>query len=97
MARLALDATAQVNFTTPHWQPFVAGVTTSYFNALGWTATVLGGLPAARSGSRAELIVHPLWANNHPTILQARGEGTTAGITQFQPLKTLFELVRRPF
>jgi DEAD/DEAH box helicase domain-containing protein len=100
MARLALDSNAPVDFTTPYWQPLLAAVTTPYFNALtasGWAATMFGGLHATRSDSRTELIVHPLWANNHPTVLQAHAEATTVGITQFQLPKTLFELVRKPF
>jgi hypothetical protein len=96
LARLALDSNVPVNFTTPHWQPLVAAATAPYFNALGWAATTFGGLPAARSGSRAEFIVHPLWANLHPSVLQARAQASTAGITQ-PGAKTLFELVRRPF
>jgi hypothetical protein len=98
VARLALDGNAPVDITTPHWQPLVAAATTPYFHALGWTEITLGGLPAARSGGRGELIVHPLWAGVHPRVLQARAEASTAGITQLQePPKTLFELVRRPF
>ena len=96
MARLALDSTAPMDFTTPYWQPLVAAATTPYFNALGWTATALGGLPAARSGSQGEFIVHPLWSNLHPSISQAETDASTAEITQLQP-KTMFELVRRPF
>ncbi len=96
VARLALDASQPVDFTTPHWQPLVAAATMPYFNALGWAATTLGGLPAARSGSQGEFIVHPLWSNLHPSVLQARAEASAAGITQPQA-KTLFELVRRPF
>jgi hypothetical protein len=96
MARLALDANTPVDLTTPHWQPLVASVAQSYFQALGWVPTTFGGLPAARSGTRGELIVHPLWANDHPTVLQARAEASIAGITQLE-VKTLFELVRRPF
>ncbi|MEW6402720.1 MAG: DEAD/DEAH box helicase [Chloroflexota bacterium] len=96
MARLALDSTAPMDFTTPYWQPLVAAATTPYFNALGWLPTMLGGLPAARSGSHGEFIVHPLWSDLHPFISQARDEASVAGITQLQP-KTMFELVRRPF
>jgi hypothetical protein len=96
IANLALGAGARVDFTTPHWQPLVTAVSTSYFAALGWAPTVFAGLPAARSGARCELIVHPLWASTHPTILQAQREATAAGATPLRP-KTLFELVRRPF
>ena len=98
VARLALDGNAPVDFTTSHWQPLVATATPPYFHALGlgWTEITLGGLPAARSGGRGELIIHPLWAGDHPRVLQARAEASTVGITQLQT-KTLFELVRRPF
>ena len=96
VARLALDGNAPVDITTPHWQPLIAAATTPYFHALGWTEIPLGGLPAARSGGHAELIVHALWAGVHPRVLQARAEASAAGITQLQT-KTLFELVRRPF
>jgi DEAD/DEAH box helicase domain-containing protein len=98
VARLALDANASADFTTSHWQPLVATETPPYFRALGWTEIRLGGLPAARSGSRGEFIVHPLWADTHPTVLRARTEAIAAGITLPPgPPKTLFELVRRPF
>ena len=96
MARLALDANAPVDLTTPHWQPLVDSVTPPYFQALGSTATTFAGLRAARIGARGELIVHPLWATNHPIVIQAQNEALTASITQLKT-KTLFELVRRPF
>lgn len=97
LARLALDTTAPVAFTTPHWQPLVASATPTYFQALtGWTPTSFGGLPAVRSGARAELIMHPLWAVSHATVSQAQNEALAAGITQLTT-KTMFELVRRPF
>ena len=97
MALLALDSNAPVDFAVPYWQPLLAAVTTPYFNALGSAPDSFGGLPTARSGTRGEFIVHPLWAANHPTVLLARAEATAAGITQLQQPKTLFELLRRPF
>lgn len=96
MARLALDATTPIDFLQPHWQPLVASASHPYFQALGWMHTQLGGLPAARSGVFGEFIVHPLWADQHPTIMQARNEATAAGITHIQS-KTLFDLIRKPF
>jgi len=96
MARLALDASVPVDLTLPHWQPLVDSITPPYFQALRWAATTFGGLRAARSGTRGEFIVHPLWAANHPIAIQARNEALTAGVIQPEP-KTLFELVRRPF
>lgn len=97
IARLALDATAPVDLTTPHWQPLVAMATKSYCKALGWTPAIFGGIPAVRSGTQCELIVHPLWDDTHSTVQQACAEAAIAGITQPPPLKTMFELVRRPF
>ena len=96
LAGLVLDINSPVDFTTAHWQLLVGSAAPAYFQALGWTPTMLGGLPAARSRTRGELTVHPLWADLHPTILQARAEASTCGIVRLQP-KTLFELVRRPF
>jgi hypothetical protein len=96
LTRLALEANESVDFTTPYWQPLVAAAPIPYFNALGWAPTTLGGLPAARSGSQGEFIVHPLWSTLHPSIILARAEASAAGITQLQA-KTMFELVRRPF
>jgi len=97
MARLALDSNTTVDFRVPYWQLLLSAITTPYFTALGSTPTSFAGLPAAHSGTRGQLIVHPLWADNHPTVLLAGAEATAAGITQLQPSKTLFELVRRPF
>jgi DEAD/DEAH box helicase domain-containing protein len=96
VGRLALDGNAPVDFATAHWEPLVTAATPPYFHALGWTAATLGGLPATRSGSRAEFVVHPLWSDIHPSVLRARAEASTIGITQLQT-RTLFELVRRPF
>ena len=96
LARLAIDADSPVDFTTAQWQSLVALAAPPYFRALGWTPTMLGSLPAARSGAEAEFIVHPLWADQHPAILQAHREAATLGIVQPRT-KTLFELLRRPF
>ncbi len=96
LTHLALDASQPVDFAAPHWLPLVSGATSAYFRALGWTATTFGGLPVAYLGSKGELVVHPLWANTHPSILLARQEALIAGVTDLR-VKTLFELVRRPF
>jgi DEAD/DEAH box helicase domain-containing protein len=96
MARLALDANAPVYLSASHWQSLVASVPPAYFQALGGTATTFGGLSAVRSSERNEFIVHPLWASDHPILIQAKDEARAAGVAQAYP-KTLFELVRRPF
>jgi DEAD/DEAH box helicase domain-containing protein len=96
LSRLALDAGSRVDFTTAHWRSLLAVSAPPYFRALGWSETTLGGVPAARSGTEAVFIVHPLWADQHPAILQARREAAILEIAQPRP-KTLFELLRRPF
>lgn len=102
VARLALDGNAPVSLTTPHWQPLTNATSTSYFQSRGWAATTFAGLPAARSNTKrggawdGVIIKHPLWAENHPTIIQARNEANAAGIPLPQ-FKSLFEIVRRPF
>lgn len=99
MARLTLDANAQIDFSTPHWRGLVDSVAPSYFQALqtvGWTPTTFGGLSGARSGSRGEVIVHPLWSSTNELVTQALGDARQNGVTQVQT-KTLFEVLRRPF
>src|SRR5207249_11044236 len=95
LARLALDAGAAVDFTAQHWEQLAATAAPLYFRALGGTVRTFGGLPAVQ-GVRNEVVVHPLWADAHPSILQARSEASAAGIPRLDA-RTLFELVRRPF
>ena len=95
LVRLALDSNAPVDFMPSYWRLLLNAVTTPYFNALGSTPTSFGGLPAARSAARGECVVHPLWANSHPAILQAVSEASASGVRLDN--KSLFELVRRPF
>ena len=71
LARLAIDADSPVDFTTANGNRWLRS-RHHPISALGWTPTMLGSLPAARSGAEAEFIVHPLWADQHPAILQAR-------------------------
>ena len=99
MARLTLDANAQIDFSTPHWRGLVDSAAPTYFQALqtvGWTPTTFGGLSGARSGSRGEVIVHPLWSSANQLVTQALREARENGVTQVQT-KTLFEVLRRPF
>ncbi|MGH8587909.1 MAG: DEAD/DEAH box helicase [Gammaproteobacteria bacterium] len=96
VARLALDGNAVVDFVTPHWNGLATAAVTSYSAALGWNPVTFTYLPAVRSASRAELIVHPLWSDAHPQVTQARVEAQTNGVCQLGS-KTLFEVLRRPF
>jgi DEAD/DEAH box helicase domain-containing protein len=98
LARLALDTNATLDFTVPYWQEIVPTVSAAYFNAMpGWQQTTFGGLPAARRGNRAEIIIHPLWDTLVlcPQLSAAHSEAINAGL---QPrFKSIFEVVRRPF
>ncbi len=96
VARLALDQNAVPDFTAPHWQNLPTTAGNSYCAALGWTSSPYAGLPGARSGSRGEVIVHPLWSDAHPQANQARTEAQLSGVRDLQT-KTLFEVLRRPF
>lgn len=96
VARLALDANAALDLNASHWQSLTASSASAYFRALGWNETTFNGLRAARSGSKAEILVHPLWANNHHILDQAKNEARGVGVRE--PLeKTLFDVLRRPF
>lgn len=97
VARLALDENAAVDFAVPYWHGLPAIAGDSYCAALRWTPFSCAGLPGARSGSRGELIVHPLWStSSHPQVNLARTEARLNGVPNPQT-KTLFEVLRRPF
>jgi hypothetical protein len=95
VANLALNANAQIDFEANHWRVLVDSATPPYFKALGWTATTFAGLPAARSGARGEIVIHPLWSPTNPSVTAALGAAQTNGVTA--QVKTLFEVLRRPF
>ena len=95
VAQIALDGNTRVDFATPYWQSLVSSAAPLYFQALGWTATTFGGLPAVRSGVRGEVLVHPLWSPTNQLVTQAIREAQTNGVTV--QIKTLFEVLRRPF
>lgn len=100
VARLALDGNATVDFAQSYWRGVDESAGNGYFNALGWRPVLFAGLPAAVAphGSRGELLVHALWSETHPQILQARAEARAAGvILSDEDIKTLFVVLRRPF
>jgi hypothetical protein len=101
LARLSLDANAQIDFTMPYWQQLLPGVCPPYFAAQpGWQVVNFGGLPAGRMGNVVEIISHPLWSrdvnNLHPQLGAARAQAIASGATDVR-FKSLFELLRRPF
>ena len=76
LARLSLDANSPIDFTIRALAIAGRVAAPPYFRALGWTPTMLGGLPAAPLWADAEFIVHPLWAGSHPRFFKLqRGFG----------------------
>jgi hypothetical protein len=66
MARLALDANAQVDLHQPYWADLLygsIGFADQYFNALELVPDELGGLPAGLNtvDNEVVILVHPLW------------------------------------
>ncbi len=101
LARLALDANAQIDFTVPYWQQLLPAVCPPYFAAQpGWQAVNFGGIPAGTRGIVAEIITHPLWCrevnNMHPQLAVAQAQAIASGATDVR-FKSIFELLRRPF
>jgi hypothetical protein len=100
VARLALDPAAPIDFSVPYWQGLDATAAGPYFAAMpGWQQVTLGGLQAGRRGNRVEIIAHPLW-NSHPNFFgpQLAGAYAQAVATGCQvTIKSIFELLRRPF
>jgi hypothetical protein len=100
VARLALDPAAPIDFTVPYWQGLDASAAGPYFAAMpGWQQMTLGGLQAGRRGNRVEIIAHPLW-NSHPNffgpqLAGAYAQAVSAGCQV--TIKSIFELLRRPF
>jgi hypothetical protein len=100
LARLALDPTAPIDFSTPYWQGLDAAAAAPYFAAMpGWQPTTFRGLQAGQRGNQVEIIVHPLWNTdpNHfgPQLAAAYTQATALGF--HVTLKSIFEVLRRPF
>jgi DEAD/DEAH box helicase domain-containing protein len=101
LARLALDANAQIDFTVPYWQQLLPAVCPPYFAAQqGWQAVDFAGIPAGTRGIVAEIITHPLWCrevnNMHPQLASAQAQAIASGAVDVR-FKSIFELLRRPF
>ena len=99
LARLALDASAAIDFSVPYWHGLDVQAAAPYFAALGWRPLVLSGLQAGQNGSEVEIIIHPLWrfggASLHPQLQAAMVQAAANGLTV--RTKSLFEVLRRPF
>jgi hypothetical protein len=100
LARLALDPNALIDFSVSYWQGLDAAAVGPYFAAMpGWQQVTFGGLQAGRRGNQVEIITHPLWNTdpNHagPQLAAAYAQAVAAGCQV--TLKSIFEVLRRPF
>ena len=101
LARLALSASAPIDFTVPYWQGMDAVAAANYFSVMpGWHhVQVPGGLHAGRRNNRLIIVTHPLWredaANPGPQLAPACAWALGQGLqVQF---RSIFEVLRRPY
>jgi hypothetical protein len=100
LARLALDPAAPIDFSVSYWQGLDVTVAGPYFAAMaGWQPVTFAGLQAGRRGNQVEIMVHPLW-NTDPNfagqqLAAAYAQAVAAGCQV--TLKSIFEVLRRPF
>lgn len=100
LARLALDATASIDFAVSYWQGLDVAAAGPYFAAMpGWQPVTFGGLQAGRCGNQVEIITHPLWNTDPnfagPQLAAAYAQAVAAGCQV--SMKSIFEVLRRPF
>ncbi len=100
LARLALDATAAIDFTEPYWAALYSTVVPNYFTGSGMQRVTLAGLQAGQRGNIIEIVTHPLWDisdlhNIHPQLAVAHAQATATG--RRVVLKSLFDVLRRPY
>ena len=102
MTRLALDGNAPIDFSLPYWNTFVPRVASAYFQGMGLTPTMLGGLHAGVNIARQEatILIHPLWdhqnrANWRPELATAAAEAQQRGLQS--RFRSVFHIVRFPY
>ena len=99
MARLALDATATIDFTPSHWTG-VADLAAQRLQAALPNSTLanFAGLRAVQIGQLAIIVAHPLWdvrpASLHPMLAAAQAAASAANLQS--DFRSTFMLLRRP-
>jgi Lhr-like helicase len=99
MARLALDASAPIDFSPDYWSGIAdMAIARLNFALPGGTLANFAGLPAVTQGRRAIIAAHPLWdvrpASLHPSLAQAAAAAQAAGLDPV--FRSTFMLIRRP-
>jgi hypothetical protein len=100
LARLALNANAQIDLAVPYWQQLIPAVCLAYFTAQpGWQFVSFAGIPAGQCGNQIEIITHPLWNTNPnyfgPQLAAAYVQALAAG--HQVTFKSIFDVLRRPY
>lgn len=100
LTQLALDPSAPIDFAVAYWQGLDAAAAAPYFAAMpGWQPVTIGGLHAGQRGNQVEIITHPLWNTDPnyfgPQLTAAHAQAVAAGYQV--TLKSIFEVLRRPF
>lgn len=100
LARLALNANAQIDLAVPYWQQLIPAVCSAYFTAQpGWQFVSFAGIPAGQCGNQVEIITHPLWNTNPnyfgPQLAAAYVQAVASG--HQVTFKSIFDVLRRPY
>jgi Lhr-like helicase len=94
LASLFSDPGAEIGLDRPHWRELAAKAADSLARLFDQaTPGTLDGLPIVRSGSKLRaVLVHPLWADDHPNLVDLRRRLGKAKL----PRATPFDVIRRP-
>jgi ATP-dependent helicase YprA (DUF1998 family) len=100
LARLALDASAPIDFSVPYWHAMSHAAAQAYCaGQAGWVYHSLSGVPAGVFRTQSEIITHPLWdldpANECTQLAGSRAQAAALGTVV--SCKSLFDVLRRPY
>ncbi len=94
LAALFVDSTANVGLHLPYWEPLARKAAEKLARPLGNAdVDMIDGVYAMRTrGELRALLVHPLWADDHPKLVALRQKLDRKQL----PLATPFDVLRRP-
>ncbi len=94
LARIFADANATVDLHATYWEPLAARAVEQAARILNAPDVgAIAGVPAVWSGNQLRaLLVHPLWAEDHPKLAAIRRDRDDRKL----PLATPFDIFRRP-